>query len=420
MKSRFLLGLVPLTALLLCVAGCDEQYSDAVQYTPRTDPVPLDKPGDLFNFPDPPGQFPLLSTKDFFDERNPYFEINKKKDLLKTGIFRDPTQISESVRGQIKQLLDKMFGSPAKPTVAGIDDAARSLLKLSDEELAKGSRYYRVHCLHCHGVTGDGRGPTGRWVNPHPRDYRQGRFKFQSVDQTEKQLPPHRDDLLRTLEHGIEGTAMPSFVLLSPGDREALVSYVIHLSLRGRVEFDILKQAINNKLELELLEGYTLESQTKEFFFKQAVDDWIAAQSRQIKVSDYPYKNTKEDFTASVKRGQEIFSKGRPDLNLGTNVCATCHVDYGRQSQFRFDDWGTFSKPNNLLSGVFRGGRRPVDIYYRIHSGIQPSGMISFGKALEKARAENKNGEDPLWDLVNFVSVLGNPTMRKSCGIYLD
>src|SRR5207253_3229426 len=103
------------------------------------------------------------------------------------------------------------------------------------------------HCLHCHGVTGNGRGPTARWVNPHPRDYRQGRFKFQSVDQAEERgtvLKPRREDLLQTLMEGLEGTAMPSFRVLSQKDLNALVSYVIHLSIRGEAEYVAIKTAL--------------------------------------------------------------------------------------------------------------------------------------------------------------------------------
>ena len=40
------------------------------------------------------------------------------------------------------------------------------------DTLAEGSKLYRQHCLHCHGLEGNGRGPTGYWVNPPPRDYR--------------------------------------------------------------------------------------------------------------------------------------------------------------------------------------------------------------------------------------------------------
>ena len=96
---------------------------------------------------------------------------------------------------------------------------------------------------------------------------------------------------------------------------------------------------------------------------------------------------------------------------VGKDTCVTCHKDYGRQSTFRFDEWGTYSKPANFTLGNFRGGHRPVDIYHRIHSGIPSSGMIAFGTLLTP---------NQIWDLVNFVRVLGSPTMRKSLDIQVD
>src|SRR3974390_2059387 len=47
--------------------------------------------------------------------------------------------------------------------------------------LKQGRNLYMTHCQHCHGVTGDGKGPTARFLNPRPRDYRQGTFKFKST-----------------------------------------------------------------------------------------------------------------------------------------------------------------------------------------------------------------------------------------------
>src|SRR5215472_19025967 len=82
--------------------------------------------------------------------------------------------------------------------------------------------------------------------------------------------------------------------------------------------------------------------------------------------------------------------------------CVSCHKDFGRQATFRFDDWGTLVRPADLTRGVYRGGGRPVDIYYRIHSGINGSGMISQGK--------NLNPEQ-IWDVVNFVRALPYPEM---------
>jgi hypothetical protein len=60
-----------------------------------------------------------------------------------------------------------------------VADAVKNL-KLDPDTLARGSSLYRLQCLHCHGLSGNGRGPTAAWVNPHPRDYRSGVFKFTS------------------------------------------------------------------------------------------------------------------------------------------------------------------------------------------------------------------------------------------------
>src|SRR5262249_42608923 len=115
-------------------------------------------------------------------------------------------------------------------------------LKLDRTTLRDGGGLYRQHCMHCHGLTGDGRGPTAKWVNPHPRDYRQGIFKFQSVDQQgNPNRPPRRDDLHRTLHEGVEGTAMQSYNMLTEHELHALVSYIIFLSVRGEAEYSVIK-----------------------------------------------------------------------------------------------------------------------------------------------------------------------------------
>ena len=54
-----------------------------------------------------------------------------------------------------------------------------------------GYALYRKHCLHCHGVTGDGNGPTAPFLWPRPRDYRRGMYKFTSTTGQK----PTREDL---------------------------------------------------------------------------------------------------------------------------------------------------------------------------------------------------------------------------------
>jgi len=336
----------------------------------------------------------------------------------------------------------------------------RDALKLDDATLAKGSTRYRVHCLHCHGVPGDGRGPTARWINPHPRDFRGMMFKFQSVDRTGASSfrPPARADLMRTLREGIEGTAMPSFVLLSDDDREAIISYVIHLSLRGKVEAMLLDKGFDydaKKEVFELASGVNLKEDAK-FYAGKYAKAWLDSNdpSSAIKVAEFPFDDTDmKNLSATVKRGQQIFNatpsaelkkdyrerihaiefpkklaeaggdKDKAEKLLDEQVmnkltaikCVTCHVDYGRQAKFRFDEWGTLVQPRNLPQGLLRGGKRPVDIYYRIHSGIPGSEMTPFGGPTALGGQEQY-----IWDLVNFVKVLPYPAMHKQLGLKLD
>ena len=55
-------------------------------------------------------------------------------------------------------------------------------------------------------IVGDGAGPAAAVLDPYPRDFRNGLFKYTSTAGGAK---PLREDLLRTLQQGIPGTAMP-------------------------------------------------------------------------------------------------------------------------------------------------------------------------------------------------------------------
>ena len=119
----------------------------------------------------------------------------------------------------------------------------------------------------------------------------------------------------------------------------------------------------------------------------------------------------KKALAKSVMRGQQLFTADPAHPRSKNANCVSCHIDFGRQAKFKFDDWGTLVRPNNFSAGIFRGGKRPVDMYYRIHSGINGSGMTNFGGVLQ--------GTD-IWDLVNFVSNLSYPGMRESLKIKIN
>ncbi|MGB4737243.1 MAG: cytochrome c, partial [Fuerstiella sp.] len=57
------------------------------------------------------------------------------------------------------------------------------------------------------------------------------------------------------------------------------------------------------------------------------------------------------------------------------------------------DVWDNVNQPRNLTQGIYRGGRRPIDLFRRIHAGIKGSRMPSF---------KNLKHED-IWHIVNYV-----------------
>jgi hypothetical protein len=53
--------------------------------------------------------------------------------------------------------------------------------------------------------------------------------------------------------------------------------------------------------------------------------------------------------------------------------------------------------PRNLRKGIYRGGRRPLDLYYRIHAGINGAPMPA---------AAGTVSPEEIWHIVNYVRSL--------------
>lgn len=401
--QRALAAVTPLIAFLF-LSGCEYSgYSKDLIYPMRSDPIVVSAPKTEQPFSPPaPGQL----------------DKEIAGIAAKGGQTIDPNDaktIAADQRGMLQTALNKTFGRPHNPTVGPTDAEADFVaqltqLKIRDEDaknpfqtLRQGSKLYRYHCVHCHGLTGDGRGPTGPWEVPHPRDYRSGEFKFISAINVGANTRPRRDDLVRTLRMGIEGTSMPSFRLLEvrdpenknkENDLEALVSYVMHLSIRGLVEVRMLKEIAggNTFSSLDDADGKVQD------MMKEVVEQWANSNAKPITPAEHSYvevMSTKAK-AESIRHGYNLFSDPKGDAS-----CIGCHADYGRQVNFRYDDWGTLVRPMNLTSGVYRGGRRPIDLFWRIKGGIGPSGMPKTG--LPK--------DEDIWDVVNFVQALPYPQM---------
>ncbi|MBL8891906.1 MAG: cytochrome c [Planctomycetaceae bacterium] len=164
----------------------------------------------------------------------------------RTAGLKPGESLPDHHRHDVNDVVSDWFGTPDQPSVPLVEGTEDPLMQLfSPEGLIRAagpvvsrdekssSGLYRRHCSHCHGVTGDGRGPTATFLSPYPRDFRLGKFKFKS---SPTGTPPTKADLKLLLQNGVPGTSMPSFRLLKDEELDALVDYVIYLSVRGMLE----------------------------------------------------------------------------------------------------------------------------------------------------------------------------------------
>jgi len=214
---------------------------------------------------------------------------------------------------------------------------------------------------------------------------------------------------------------MPSFALLSETQIDALAEYVKYLSIRGETELALMRAffELDDDAKGKLPE-------TREFLVDETLtpvaEKWKAAAAARIPVPDMP---ADIDLTASIAKGRELFYGDKAN-------CVKCHgvTGLGDGQANDYDDWnkaivewkkevagekdaaaagigravlaGDALKPRtipprNLRQGIYRGGRRPLDIYYRIHAGINGAPMPA---------AKGTISPEDIWHIVNYVRSL--------------
>jgi mono/diheme cytochrome c family protein len=374
--------------------------------------------------------------------------IQKNEDLTD-----DRTEYSEQRKADIANVLIGLFGTPDDPHVPNVSGISNEQLdtildarkikfaagRVGSDERGRATGLYRKHCAHCHGVTGDGAGPTSSFLNPYPRDYRMGIFKFKS---TPKGKAPTHEDLKRILVNGIPGTAMPSFLVLPNNEIEALIHYVRYLSVRGQVErrlidhaYEDLNPAFHDSAEqlepedrlMDLMDPDSQEAISRiGEFVGEITQRWLDAEAS---VTEVVPPDPDRDLAKSIDHGRELF--------YGYGGCIKCHGEsaLGDGQTTDYDDWtnelepskpelvAKYEKlgaltprnilPRNLRLGVYRGGRRPVDIYWRLKQGIDGTPMPFVPMAGAKGLSEAD-----LWSLIDYVRNLpyesiSNPRMAK-------
>ena len=352
---------------------------------------------------------------------------------------------------QTQVALKRMFGTPTDLRLPAslMSEEYADLISLDRVKAAghveTGVGLYEKHCATCHGIVGNGRGTTAALLDPYPRDYRAGKFKFKS---TPRSVKPLREDLEYLIGHGIDGTSMKAIPELKPEDVKVLTDYVIYLSIRGELERNLLRQAEDVDFEAnESLFDASLETTKADEFKEQLAnvedtltdicESWLAAVDRVKDIPEppegIPVPATRAEVLAAMKAADESplkksIQRGGEVFRTETAACGKCHgkEGYGNNTNVDYDDWAKewtmrigieptdeesqiplvargALPPRRILArdfrlGLFRGGSEPERIYRRIAEGIDGTPMPAAAIPPED-----------IWHLVNYVRSFESP-----------
>lgn len=339
-----------------------------------------------------------------FPDQYPASEYSRELILGDAGPSKDDRYIpSDVVRATARTALEELFPPPWTWLKEGLSE--------QQAKIRAGQRLYQEHCINCHGIAGAGDGPTAKYLDPRPRDFRRGVFKWKSTQYAAK---PTRDDLLQIIRNGANGTSMAPYRMLSDAKLDQLVEYVVYLSKRGEFEFRSYRQLEETLAdfvdpddpELDEDEQLELDEELKDTLasVRKSLDhDWEVADTKIVRLPDQVafMDIHSEEFQASVERGRILF--------LGDAGCKKCHGADGTanpsetklEGKDAVDFWGQENPPRNLTLGLFRGGQRPIDLYRRVHEGIAGSAMSGLGATWSSPEQKQK-----MWDIVNLLRVL--------------
>jgi len=233
---------------------------------------------------------------------------------------------------------------------------ASPMPEATEEFVEKGRTIYFQRCSFCHGLLGDGEGPAAKYLDPRPRDFTLGTFKFRTTQSGEL---PTNADLFRTVSRGLPGTAMQAF------------------------DSDLIKNGLSEEERWQVIsyiKTFAIEFEDPDY------DPVLTGKVISLPANPAPYN------AETIARGEKVFEVAK---------CWSCHGKLGRgdgNKEFREDDWGFPIRIRNVTHPwKIKAGGEVEDIYMRFTSGISGTPMPSFVKTL---------GEDDRWDLANYIRSL--------------
>lgn len=224
----------------------------------------------------------------------------------------------------------------------------------------RGKAVYDKWCAECHGAKGAGDGSAANYMLPRPRDFTKGVYQIRTTASGEL---PTDADLLRVIDDGMPGTAMPEWkTRLTSDERADLVAYLKSFST---------------------------------FFAGKA--------PAAITVARAPSGSAE-----SIADGRKAFA---------TLECFKCHGEQGRgdgkSAPTLTDDADQPIRAADLsASWNFNGGSTVEQIYTRLRTGLDGTPMPSFTDAVDAKVVT----DEQLWHVAQFVRSLSaekKPEVRE-------
>ena len=233
----------------------------------------------------------------------------------------DKSYMTYLAGGVVVVLLLIAFAVPG-PTSTGLVDQAYASTSRADDagaaetrEVLDGYPLYVSQCARCHGLEGQGDGPgaSSPSFTAVPRNLVDGHFRYVSTNNG----VASDADLRRVIVHGLHGTGMPGFGVLSDSQIQSLLGTV-----------DLLWEN------------------------RPAAGDLI-------------------EVPAPPATNQALVSEGK---QLYANLCVVCHgkggAGDGVLTALRTDAAGRVVKPHDLRKDPLKGGSTQKQLYYRLAAGI--------------------------------------------------
>lgn len=303
------------------------------------------------------------------------------------------------------------------------DDAGNEAeLTVTAPDLEKGRHSYVHYCYACHGMDGDGQGPSSHGLRPPPRDFRAASFKFGAVRSGEL---PNDDDLLRIVKGGLHGTAMLAWDV--PDDQLWRILQFVKTFPQAPCDPKAQGEAVCKKQEAEFPNGKP--SKWLDTFASGKKKGQLKATGRPIPITDDPWAG----------KAAEAIARGA-DLYHAKAQCANCHSAYLTKKEYYeaslridADNPTTSFRDGMYLSIVLAGKDNPYKFNLMPPDfTLNPLRSIREGEELGDLYRLISAGvggvmpawidglkQDEIWALAHYVKALmdlGRPENKKALG----